>query len=363
MKIVPLPQAEEARRRKAAFLQRLAKAYNACLLAAAILAVACLVGVLIVVILLEMSASAEENATLYYILTGCFAAGAVVFALLALLFGKLAQEGTRTHLDFVERMNGEAYFFVGEGTLAEFTADALLIRGAEGGRKPIKVPYRDIRFHSVCTRTQPQERGRWSVVMEMPAHYVMKKGDAPRALIETDGKERLYAAIEERGLALLGEQPPRGETRANVRFTPRTKFLLPDAQRRKRSLMMALVGAVLVVAGALIVALWADFLLVGCILGVFGLFFAVRSLFAFARAKGMFAVYEEGIYWKESGRAEADKFFLKWSELVRISQETVEGKHYLAAECAYGKYHIPEVAGVYDYLRAARPDLCGEDDA
>ena len=127
--------------------------------------------------------------------------------------------------------------------------------------------------------------------------------------------------------------------------------------------MMALVGAVLVVAGALIVALWADFLLVGCILGVFGLFFAVRSLFAFARAKGMFAVYEEGIYWKESGRAEADKFFLKWSELVRISQETVEGKHYLAAECAYGKYHIPEVAGAYDYLRAARPDLCGEGDA
>lgn len=199
--------------------------------------------------------------------------------------------------------------------------------------------------------------------MEMPAHYVMKKGDAPRALIETDGKERLYAAIEERGLALLGEQPPRGEQRANVRFTPRTKFLLPDAQRRKRSLMMALVGAVLVVAGALIVALWADFLLVGCILGVFGLFFAVRSLFAFARAKGMFAVYEEGIYWKESGRAEADRFFLKWSELVRISQETVEGKHYLAAECAYGKYHIPEVAGAYDYLRAARPNLCGEGDA
>ena len=81
-------------------------------------------------------------------------------------------------------------------------------------------------------------------------------------------------------------------------------------------------------------------------------------VFAFAKAKGALSFYEEGIYWQESGRAETDRFFLKWSELVRVKLETVEGKHYLAAECAYGSYHIPEVAGAYDYLKEFRPELC-----
>ena len=360
MKIIPLPAEREARQRKARSLKRLAKAYNVCLLTLAIVAVACLIGVLVVVIMLEMGDPTPAQTQLYYILTGSFAGGAVLFAAGSLLFGKLSQEATLTQLDFVERCNGEACFFVGDGTLAEFSDDALLIRSeTDTAKQKIRVPYKDIKFHSVCTRTKPQEKGKWSVVMEMPARYVMKRGDSPRALIETDGKERLYRTIEERGLTLLGEQPPRGnERRENKKFEPRARFLLPDEQRRRRSLIFAGVGVVLIVAGALIAVFWKEFLLIGIILGVFGLFWSIRSLFAFAKAKGALSFYEEGIYWQESGRAETDRFFLKWSELVRVKLETVEGKHYLAAECAYGSYHIPEVAGAYDYLKEFRPELC-----
>ena len=53
MKIIPLPAEREARQRKARSLKRLAKAYNVCLLTLAIVAVACLIGVLVVVIMLE----------------------------------------------------------------------------------------------------------------------------------------------------------------------------------------------------------------------------------------------------------------------------------------------------------------------
>ena len=40
--------------------------------------------------------------------------------------------------------------------------------------------------------------------------------------------------------------------------------------------------------------------------------------------------------------------------------EKVQDKRYLAAVCAYGTYHIPEVAGAYEYLQKFRPELCEE---
>ena len=362
MKIIPLPQDRAEQEKKARSLKAVAKGYNVCLLGLAIAAIACLVGVLVVVIMLETGESTPARDTLLYILAGSFAGGALLFAGGALLFGRLAQEATLTHRDFAERCCGENCFFVGDGTIAQFEKDCLLIRpeaGAEKG-KAIRVPYREIRFHSVCTRTKPQEKGKWSVVIELPAHYVMKRGDAPRALIEADAKERLYQTLEACGLELLGEQPPRGQARANVRFRAKTKFVLPDDAKRRRCLLYAALGVALVVAGALIAVFWRDFMLVGLILSVFGLFFAVRQLIGHSRAKGLFALVDEGLYWRESGRPEADRFFLKWSELVHIKTETVGEKRYIAAECAYGTYHIPDIAGAYEALCAFRPELCGE---
>lgn len=361
MKIVPLPADRAAQDKKARELNSFARAYNALLLGFSIAAIVCLIGVLVVVIMLEMGDPDPEREMLLYILTGCFAGGSVLFAACSLLFGKLAQEAVGTHHDFVERCCGEQCFFVGEGTIAEFGETELTIRSQEGKEKaPIRVPYAEIVFHSVCTRPRAQEKGKWSVVIEMPAHYVMKKGDSPRALVETEGKERLYRTLEAHGLELHGEQPPRGEKRKNVRFRPVVKFLLPDAQKRRRSLIFAGVGLVLIIGGALIALFWQDMLLVGVILSVFGIFLAVRSLIGFANARGMLAFYEEGLCWRDSGRAEADRFFLKWQEVERMTIEKVQDKRYLAAVCAYGTYHIPEVAGAYEYLQKFRPELCEE---
>ena len=38
--------------------------------------------------------------------------------------------------------------------------------------------------------------------------------------------------------------------------------------------------------------------------------------------------------------------------------ETIEEKRYIAVVCAYGSYHIPEVAGAYEFLSEFRPGLC-----
>ena len=43
-----------------------------------------------------------------------------------------------------------------------------------------------------------------------------------------------------------------------------------------------------------------------------------------------------------------------------MSVETIEGKNYIAAECDYGSYHIPEVVGALDYLKEFRPGLVRE---
>ena len=361
MKIVPLPAEQTAREKKARALKALSRGYNGCLLGFAIAAIACLIGLLIAVIMLETGDPAPERRSLLYLLTGCFAGGAVLFALASLLFGRAAQEAAKTHLDFLERCCGEECFFVGEGTIASFEDGALVIRPEKDFKKTIRIPYAEIKFHSVCTRSRPQERGTWSVVIEMPAHYVMKKGDSPRALVETDGKERLYRTLERRGLTLRGEKPPRGgEKRRNVRFRARTRFLLPDERRRRRSLISACVGIAVTVAGALVAIFWRDFMFIGILLSVFGVFFAIRSLIGFARARGMLAFYDEGIYWRESGRAESDRFFLKWEELIGVSVETIEGKNYIAAECDYGSYHITEVVGALDYLKEFRPGLVRE---
>ena len=144
----------------------------------------------------------------------------------------------------------------------------------------------------------------------------------------------------------------------NEGLRPRTKFLLPDALKRRRSLMFAALGVVLIAGGALIAVFWQEMMLVGAILSVFGIFLAVRSIIGFAKAKGMLAFYDEGIYWRESGRPEADRFFLKWSEAERVKVETIEEKRYIAVVCAYGSYHIPEVAGAYEFLSEFRPGLC-----
>ena len=192
MKEVPVPADAQARVRKKNSLARARKAYNALTFALALVAIACLVGLLVVVIVLEMRENSAAEAQLLYILTGSFAAGATVLAFGAFFCGKAAQSAAGAELDYRERCDGAESFFVGEGTLLTFEAEGVRLHAEEGGKKPISVPYRDMKFYSVCTRRKPREKGEWSVVFEMPSRYVVKEGEGndapPRALIQADGK-------------------------------------------------------------------------------------------------------------------------------------------------------------------------------
>lgn len=362
MREVPVPADAHARLKKRNSLAAARKAYNVLTLVLAFLAVLSLIGLLVCVIVLEMRENDDAAVRLLYILMGAFAAGATVPAFAAFLCGKLAQEATRIETDYRERCDGEESFFVGDGTLVTFGKDGVVLHAEAGGKKPISVPYRDMTFYSVCTRRRPREKGEWSVVLAMPSKYIVKDGkgkDAPpRALIQTDAKARLYRTLEAHGIALEGEQPTQDTRGANVRFSVRAKFLLPDRTRRKKSLIAAAVASVFAVAGILVAFFWREMLTIGTIVSVFAVFFAVRSAVAFVRAKGMAAVYEEGLFWKEGGRPSDEQIFLKWDEIVRISLIEAQGKRYMKISCNYGNYHLPDVAGAYEYIGQFRPDVC-----
>ena len=365
MKEIPIPQDAQLRVRKKRSLMRAARACEVATLVLSVLSVLCLVGLLVVVIMLELRENSAETERLLYLLTGVFASCAALLAGGAFLCGKLSKESRATALDYRERLDGAESFFVGEGTLLTFGQTGIRLHDEAGEKKAIDVPYSDLTFYSVCTRSRPRESGAWSVVVAMPARYVMREGKErpPRALIQTDGKERLYRAIEAHGETLRGEQPPRGKRTEKHKFTRRTVFLLPDRQRRRRALLWAGIAGMVVVAGVLIAVLLRAWLTIGAIVAVFGAFFAVRSLISFARAKASIAFYDEGLYWREGGRAIDERIFLKWEEIERVSLETVQGKHYLKLTCAYGNYHLPDIAGVYEALQQTRPALCGEEKA
>ncbi|MDE6677288.1 MAG: hypothetical protein K2K12_06235, partial [Clostridia bacterium] len=187
-----------ARRRKAGSISSLAFG---------VLAVLCLLGAIVCIVLTEIGERSKETETLLYILSGSFAGGAALFAAATVLISKIAHSVYQTELDFRERCDSENSFFVGEGTLATFEKDGLRIHAESGKGEAIKVPYSEIRFFSVCTRHLPREKGEWSVVIEVPAKYLAKAGESVEdgpALIQADAKERLYRCIENFGLTMIG---------------------------------------------------------------------------------------------------------------------------------------------------------------
>ncbi len=352
MKEIPLPMSEEAREKKAKSLKRMCTFVSVLTVACAVCAVLLLLGVFIAVIVAEFK---FDSATLCYILAGAFAGAAVLFALAAAGLGCLSRRADDATLDFLERCDGEESFFVGEGTLATFQPDRLCIHGSDP-RVKVFIPYAEIRAFSVCTRTAPRERGEWSVVFEMPARYLSKdkspKNDPALVQIQADDKERLRSALRGHGIPLSGER--REEAQQKGRFRLAKRFVIPNRKKRSRAFLVLGVGIAAFVAG-IPVALCAD-VTIGAILAVFGVLFAGRSLFDFMRAKGEFSFYEEGLFWKDPDGI--DRLFLKWSEIEAVTRGG-EGSEW-SVQCAYGTYHLPDVAGAYEYLAQFRPEKCAD---
>lgn len=355
MKIIPLPQSEEKRRRKRAALHRGSVACSVAVVAFALLAILLALGLFVAVVVFEFKGGLQS--TLLYILVGSFAGGAVVCALAAFGLNVLGRNHRDAELDFCERCDGEESFYVGEGTLVTFEEKGVRIHGEQEGGREIAVPYSEMRFFSVCTRRQPREKGAWSVVLEIPARYLARDGkakaDEKPALVQADAKARLYETLERHGLSLIGERQGSGEKR----FTRLAAFDLPHRSKRKTALFTMLVGGVMAVGGVLVAVFWQPVL--GAMLAAIGVMLAARAAFTFARAKGTLGVYEEGLFWRDTGRV--DSVFLKWEEIDGITVEPNGGFALYRVQCAYGAYHFPAVEGSEEFLRETHPEKLGKE--
>ncbi len=347
-----IPESQEKRLRRGKALTHVQKAVSIFSFIAAVAAVAALIGVVVLFFLLEFSSVGE---TLLFILMGSFFAGTLFLAVAAFLLMRAAERLEKRRDDFLERCDSEASFFVGEGTLATFAEEKLILHAE--GKKDIAIPYGELRFLSVCTRRAAREKGFWSVVIEIPARYLLKDAKEakkePPALVQTDMKPRLLGVLSERGLPLLGELPPETPS-ADRKFKVEKKFYLPHAKKRRNALIALMAGVVLAVAGVPL-SFWN--VTVGIIAGMVGLLVFGKSLHSYFRARAMLGVYREGVFWQDTDRAE--NVFLKWEEIERLAAEEKDELPVLAVYCAYGAYRFPLPAGGWEYLTAAYPERCG----
>ena len=347
---------EQSEKRGRALKAQRALSNIGCIVFAAF-AVLLMIAVVVLVLVLELKERSEEMRRILYILTGSFAGGAVVFALLGFLLGKLSQKAYERERDFLEQCDSENSFFVGETTLATFSEKGIRLHSSER-KEVIQVPKSELRFFSVCTRHRARERGEWSVAIEIPARYLAKKPEpnAPPVLIQADGKERLYECLKRFQMPLLGEPPLRGTVPLKKKFTRNKAFSVPNAQKRKRALLFLALGVILFAGGfALAFTLMPS---TGAVVAVLGALIGGRAILSFLRAKRTLAVFEEGLLWREENIF--DSVFLKWDEIEGLEAEAKDGMPFLKVNCAYGSYHFINPVGAYEYLQEVQPEKCSK---
>ena len=324
--------------------------------AAAILAVLCLIGLVVSVLMLNIGEKNAQRDFILYVLTGCFVGGAVGMAACTYFLAKLMSRASYKELDFRERLDGEESFFVGEGTLLTFGESGITLHAEkEGGNKPVFVPYDKTRYISICTRRRPREKGDWCVAIEIPIKYLSKNAEekeGEKVLVQADAKDRLYRALEKHNLTLFGER--REENKPNQKFTPVQRFSLPNRRKRKTALIMLVVGIVLI-GGAIPFGLLVH-ATIGALLGAVGLVLTLRGGVSLVKAKAVFGVYKEGIFWRESSGGES--LFLKWEDIEGVSLEEQKGFPVLVFRCDYGKYAIPAVEGAYECIEGYKEGIC-----
>jgi len=326
--------------------------------ACAILAIGCLIGIVVAVMMLNFGARTAARDTLCYILLGAFVGGAGLSALCTYLMSKALTACSVRELDFRERADSEESFFAGEGTLLTFEENGIRLHDEVGEiHEAVSVPYAEIKFISVCTRKKPAERGEWCVAVEIPVKYLAKKGAKPEGgpvLIQVDAKDRLYRAIGKYGLELKGEQPP-AEKANKTKFVPVKNFYLPNRKKRKRALIGICVSAVLIV-GAIPVGIFVS-VSVCALLAAAGLFLGGRSVWSYLRAKAILGVYREGIYWRESSGQE--RLFLKWGDIAGVAQFERKGFPLIEFHCEYGNYTVPAAEGAMELIESVKKEVCG----
>ena len=324
--------------------------------AAAILAIACLIGIIVSILMLNFGVRSERKDLILYILTGAFAGGAALMALCTFLLSRLMNVVSEKEFDYRERLDGEESFFVGEGTLLTFGDEGLTLHGeVEGKSEPVFIPYRETRYISICTRRRPREKGSWCVAIEIPVKYLSKREEnntGEKVLVQADAKDRLYAALQKHGLTLLGEE--RRADAEDKKFVPVQKFSLPNRKKRKRALITLAFGAVLA-GGSVPLGIYVS-ATIGALVGAVGLVFLLRAIFSYLRAKAVFGIYEEGIFWRESSGTES--LFLKWEDIEKVTVGEKNGYPVLTFHCDYGRYAVPAVKGAYECIKRLKEEKC-----
>lgn len=262
--------------------------------------------------------------------------------------------------DAVERADSPDSFLIGNGTLATFRNDVMTVHrvGApQKGDKLIHIPLGEVKAYSVCSRRRPREKGEWSVVFEVPAHFLArdeyKTEEGEKVFIQTDAKQRLYESLSAHGVPLLGEQ--QGDRAKNKKFTRVFRSVKPDVEKRRKALFMMLACLVALGGGVAIAFLLSS--TVGTILAVFGVYFGTHAIFKFTKSKSRFSVYEEGIYWEEA--SSVNNIFLKWEEIERIELHE-ENIPVIQIKCVCGAYHLPALGGFYEELVRLHGEKCGD---
>lgn len=330
------------------------KRFNILLWVDIALSIVCMIGFL--VILIMMGLNAADIALLSYLCSG-FIGGALLFGLFGMLLYRYVDKIAGLELDALEREDNRYSFHIGEGTLATLDEKELRIHGGSESR-PIRIPYFDVKFYSVCSRKTPREKGTWNVLVEIPAHYLKKREEhgLKPILIQMDAKERLYARIRELGFELLGEEP-KLQGQSNEKFKPMKKFVKPDEGQRGKTIVLMILGFLFIVGGMLVFLLLPDKFsqatTIGAIVVVLGVYFGIRAIVAYVKAKAIFAVYREGVYFRNSGIEAA---FLKWEEILDIEMFVRDYGSVLRANCLYGKYDFPVFEGSYEYIAETFPE-------
>ena len=327
--------------------------------ASAILALACLIGIIVSVLMLNFGTRSERKDLILYILTGVFVGGAALFALLTYLFSKLMSKAAERELDFRERLDSEESFFVGEGTLLTFGEKGVTLHGEVSGKsEPVFVPYEETRYISICTRRRAREKGSWCVAIEMPVKHLVKKGekaDTEKVLVQADAKDRLYKALEKHHLTLLGEE--RKEEKKDKKFVSVKKFSLPNRKKCTNALITIVFG-ILLSGGSVPLGIFVS-ASVGALMGAAGLVFLFRGIWGYIRAKAVFGIYEEGIFWRESNGRES--LFLKWEDIESVTPEEKNGFPVITFKCSYGRYAIPAVKGAYESIKELKEEKCTQE--
>lgn len=334
--------------------QKIKRFWNVVAWISIVLVILCMIGFVVCIILL---ARGSVQMVLLGALMGGMVLGAILLGGVGFFSFKRSEKALGLELDSLECEDSPHSFYVGEGTLATFQDAALRIHGGREKKVEFTVPYSEMRFFSVCARRAPKEEGEWSVVIEIPARYFnrgAKKNDPP-VLIQTDGKDRLYQRLEELNLTLIGEK--RGAVEAKE-FTKQREFSLAHPKKRKQALLLCGAGGILF-AGGIGAMFWNTTVGAFCI--VIGFYIGLRALMAYFRAKAEFAVYQEGIYYRDlSGN---DRVFLKWEEFSKIFLFQKDGIESMRIECPYGAYEFPRFPGLYEYLCEKYPMKCEREES